>query len=108
MPGTIDISLSYYFEDTFCGGATVKKYTQNNVLGIWDVEIFQPFRGIGLGAIMMNEVMEYILDNFPMRDGIFLKVTPDNKIAQYIYLNLGFEFSDRKDCNGNLYMTFID
>ncbi len=62
------------------------------------------FQGKGFGRATMNMFISYVKANYPHSEEIELAVSPCNKIAESLYLSLGFEYTGQKTKKGNLYM----
>lgn len=98
-----EIRLDFWHDEIYMGHAYVIIH-QDDSMGIWNVEIFEDFRGQGLGTQMMTEVLQYIQDNFRQQESVFLHVLSDNEPAKKIYKKVGFERT--KEVSGKFRMEY--
>lgn len=79
--------FDYLFDGCKVGSVCLNE--EQNSFCIFDVLIYEQYRGRGLGQRMMRLLMEYIRFHAPDKD-IILEVSRDNGPAVHIYKKLGF------------------
>ena len=89
-----NVILIDFWHKGLCKGRVTLIPEKNKHMGIWDVKIFEPFRGKGLGQEMMLEVLELLEKDYSDYSLIFLCVNKWNEKAIHIYKKLGFEFAE--------------
>lgn len=91
VPDGRAINVKFSYADFWLGGFRLV-FADTDSVGIWNIEIDQNYRGIGLGTQMMKEAVEFIKENYPGRF-VFLWVHRKNAPAIKVYENCGFFFS---------------
>lgn len=89
-----EIRLDFWHDKIYMGHAYVIIHPDDS-MGIWNVQIFEDFRGKGFGTQMMTEVLQYIQDNFRQQESVFLNVFFDNEPAKKVYEKVGFIYAKK-------------
>lgn len=85
--------VQFYSGQEYCGRLTIN-YSQKEA-SIWNVEIFEEFRGRKLGQQMMKETMEFLTETSPEIPLVYLTVNVDNEPAKRVYEKTGFRIVGR-------------
>ena len=80
--------FSFYFAEEECGKFMLR--AEKFSLSIWNLEITEKYRGMGLGTQMMMEIVEMLKERYSENTRVYLLVRSANIPAKKIYEKAGF------------------
>lgn len=93
-----------YLKEELIGFAMYGYFQDEKRLWLDRFMIDYKFQGKGYGKKALEELIDYILNEFNSRE-LYLSVFEDNKLALKVYKSIGFEFNGEVDIDGELIMV---
>lgn len=91
--GWTNRDFSFYSEGYNCivGEIRIEKMDKNtDEVWLWNLKILEPFRGRGLGHLLIEDSIQYVKEIFPNVNKIILRVLNNNIPARKLYIEHGF------------------
>lgn len=97
--------IAIYFDETVVGFAMYGSFGPNRHTWIDRIIIDENYQGLGLGKQAMKGLIQKVSAEYEV-DVLYLSIVPENKVAYALYTQLGFEYMNEKDPNGELIFEY--
>lgn len=97
--------VAIYHNEDVIGFAMYGSFGPNRHTWIDRIIIDQKYQGQGLGKEAMKGLIKKVSEEYEV-DVLYLSIVEENKVAYHLYTQLGFEYMNERDPNGELIFKY--